>query len=87
MMHTQQTFFELASEQRLSILFKLTEHDSKLAKLSKDLNVTMQEVHRNLSRLMDAGFDRKRFSRNIFLNNVRKRDYNSNFYLWISFTE
>lgn len=54
MMHTEQIFFELASEQRLSILFKLTEHDSKLAKLSKDLNVTMQEVHRNLSRLMDA---------------------------------
>jgi predicted transcriptional regulator len=54
MMHTEQILFELASEQRLSILFRLTEHDSKLAKLSKDLNVTMQEVHRNLSRLMDA---------------------------------
>ncbi|MGB7955348.1 MAG: transcriptional regulator [Candidatus Nitrosopolaris sp.] len=59
MMHMEQIFFELAGEQRLSILFKLTEHDSKLAKLSKDLNVTMQEVHRNLSRLMDAGLIEK----------------------------
>ena len=58
-MHTEHIFFELASEQRLSILFKLTEHDSKLAELSKDLNVTMQEVHRNLSRLMDAGLIEK----------------------------
>jgi predicted transcriptional regulator len=57
--YTEQIFFELASEQRLSILFKLIDHDSKLAKLAKDLNVTMQEIHRNLNRLMDAGLIEK----------------------------
>jgi len=59
MTHTEQIFFELASEQRLSILFKLTEHESKLAKLAKDLNVTMQEIHRNLNRLVEAGLIEK----------------------------
>lgn len=59
MTYTEQIFFELASEQRLSILFKLTERDSKLAKLAKDLNVTMQEIHRNLNRLMGAGLIEK----------------------------
>jgi predicted transcriptional regulator len=58
-LYTEQIFFGLASEQRLSILIKLAEHDSKLAILSKDLNVTMQEVHRNLSRLTKAGMIEK----------------------------
>src|SRR5690348_13888070 len=57
--NTEQTFIELASEQRLSILFKLSEQDTKLSKLAKDLNVTMQEVHRNVNRLMDVGLIKK----------------------------
>ena len=57
--NTEQTFIELASEQRLSILFRLNEQDTKLSKLAKDLNVTMQEVHRNVNRLMDVGLIRK----------------------------
>jgi predicted transcriptional regulator len=62
---TQRIFFELASDQRLSILFKLNrqqlENDRvyNLSKLAKHLNVTIQEVHRNLSRLMDAGLIEK----------------------------
>jgi predicted transcriptional regulator len=56
---TSTTFFELASEQRLSILFRLSKQSSKLAKLAKDLDVTMQEVHRNLNRLQDSGLIRK----------------------------
>jgi predicted transcriptional regulator len=56
---TSTIFFELASEQRLSILFRLNKRSSKLAQLAKDLDVTMQEVHRNLNRLQDSGLIRK----------------------------
>jgi predicted transcriptional regulator len=56
---TSAIFFELASEQRLSILFKLSKHSSKLAQLAKDLDVTMQEVHRNVNRLLESGLIRK----------------------------
>jgi predicted transcriptional regulator len=62
---TQQIFFELASDQRLSILFKLNKKQSKtdgsynLSKLAKNLNITMQEIHRNLNRLLDAGLIEK----------------------------
>jgi predicted transcriptional regulator len=56
---TSTIFFELASEQRLSILFRLNKRSSKLAQLAKDLDVTMQEVHRNLNRLQEAGLIRK----------------------------
>jgi predicted transcriptional regulator len=57
--NTGNTFFELASEQRLSILFKLSKQNSKLAQLAKDLDVTMQEVHRNVNRLLDSGLIRR----------------------------
>ena len=61
---TQQIFFELASDQRLAILFKLNRQQSKteaynLSKLAKQLNITMQEIHRNLNRLLDAGLIEK----------------------------
>ncbi|MGH9979413.1 MAG: hypothetical protein ACRD8Z_26790, partial [Nitrososphaeraceae archaeon] len=52
--HTEHIFFELASEHRLQILFKLHNGKTKLAKLARDLDVTMQEVHRNLNRLFEA---------------------------------
>src|SRR5918992_3740109 len=58
-MSTGAIFFELASEQRLSILYKLSSQSSKLAQLAKDLDVTMQEVHRNVNRLQDSGLIRK----------------------------
>jgi predicted transcriptional regulator len=62
---TQRIFFELASDQRLSILFKLNRQQSEnskgynLTKLARDLGVTMQEVHRNVSRLMAANLIEK----------------------------
>jgi len=61
----QQIFFELASEQRLSLLSKLNSRQSKsnkgynLSTLATELDATMQEVHRNLGRLMDAGLIEK----------------------------
>jgi predicted transcriptional regulator len=57
--HTEHIFFELASEHRLQILFKLHNEKTKLAKLARDLDVTMQEVHRNLNRLFEAGLIEK----------------------------
>lgn len=66
--HTQHIFFELASEHRLQILFKLHNEKTKLARLARDLDVTMQEVHRNLSRLFEAGLIEKDSSGNFSLS-------------------
>ena len=56
---TEKTFFELASEQRLAIVFQLNNKSAKISQLAKDLDITMQEVHRNVSRLQDAGLIEK----------------------------
>ncbi len=48
-------FLELASEQRLNIIFKLLEKKSKISPMAKELHATVQEVHRNFERLTDAG--------------------------------
>jgi predicted transcriptional regulator len=66
--HTQHIFFELASEHRLQILFKLHNEKTKLARLARDLDVTMQEVHRNLNRLFEAGLIEKDSSGNFSLS-------------------
>ena len=65
--HTERIFFELASEQRLAILFKLNQGSLKLAKIARDLGVTMQEVHRNVNRLTEAGIIDKDSSGSYFL--------------------
>ena len=66
--HTEHIFFELASEHRLQILFKLHNQKTKLARLARDLGVTMQEVHRNLNRLFEAGLIEKDSSGNFSLS-------------------
>jgi predicted transcriptional regulator len=75
--NTEQTFIELGSEQRLSILLRLTEDDIKLSQLAKDLGVTMQEVHRNVNRLMEVGLIKKNaegtFSLTTFGNTIIKQ--------------
>jgi len=48
-------FLELASEQRLKIIFNLLEKNSKISTMAKELHATIQEVHRNFERLLDAG--------------------------------
>ncbi len=48
-------FLELASEQRLNIIFKLLEKKSKISNMAKELHATVQEVHRNFERLATAG--------------------------------
>ena len=57
--NAEHIFFELASEQRLLIISKLNIQKNKLSQLAKDLNITMQEVHRNVNRLMDSGLIEK----------------------------
>lgn len=56
---TEKTFFELASEQRLSIIFRISEKNAKISQLAKDLGITIQEAHRNVNRLQDAGLIEK----------------------------
>jgi predicted transcriptional regulator len=52
-------FVELASSQRLSIIFMVSCQRLNLSSLAKSLNLTMQEVHRNTKRLIDAGLIEK----------------------------
>lgn len=75
--NAEKIFFELASQQRLSIIFSLSQTKSKLSELSKDLGITMQEVHRNINRLQDAGLIEKDpngiFSLTTFGNTITKQ--------------
>ncbi len=48
-------FFQISSEQRLSMILKLSEKPQKLSDLAKSLNATVPEVRRNLERLTKAG--------------------------------
>jgi len=48
-------FWELAGELRRNILFKLNEKQLRLTQLAKELDATVQEVHRNVNRLIYAG--------------------------------
>lgn len=52
-------FLELASEQRLDILFNLMQEKSKITPMAKKLDSTVQEVHRNFDRLTKSGFIEK----------------------------
>jgi len=47
-------FLELASPQRLQILFKLLEKPSTITVLAKELDSTKQEIHRNFRRLENS---------------------------------
>jgi predicted transcriptional regulator len=48
-------FFELAGNLRLSMLSKFRDKSYRLSQLAAELNATMQETHRNVVRLVDAG--------------------------------
>lgn len=48
-------FFELAGNLRLSMLSKFREKSYRLSQLASELNATMQETHRNVVRLVEAG--------------------------------
>ena len=55
----EEIFAELASSQRLSIIFMISCQRLKLSTLAKNLNLTIQEVHRNTNRLLDSGLIEK----------------------------
>jgi predicted transcriptional regulator len=75
--NTEQTFFELASQQRLAIIFRLNLKKAKISQLAKDLDITMQEAHRNVNRLQQAGLIEKDpegvFSLTTFGNTIIKQ--------------
>jgi len=48
-------FLELASHQRIAIIFSLKEKKSKVSMMAKQLDATSQEVSRNFERLVKAG--------------------------------
>ncbi|HEX9678521.1 transcriptional regulator [Nitrososphaera sp.] len=48
-------FFELAGDLRLSMLARLGEKDCRLSQLASELDATMQEAHRNMTRLIESG--------------------------------
>jgi predicted transcriptional regulator len=47
-------FFELAGDLRYSTLMKLRNKSYRLSHLAEELNATMQETHRNISRLISS---------------------------------
>lgn len=54
-----ENFLELASSQRLEILFRLLEKNTTATALAKEIGSTKQEVHRNFARLEESGLIEK----------------------------
>jgi predicted transcriptional regulator len=54
--------FEISSEQRLEILFRLEEKKSAVSVIAKQLDATVPEVFRNFERLVKAGLIEKEVS-------------------------
>jgi predicted transcriptional regulator len=48
-------FFELAGDLRLSMLSRLNQKPYRLSQLATELDATMQEAHRNMTRLLGSG--------------------------------
>ena len=56
---TEKTLFELANADRLLILSQLEKEHNTLSGLSRQLGIVVQEVHRNINRLVEAGLVKK----------------------------
>lgn len=65
-------FLELASEQRLRILASLNIRPHRVSQLAKKLDVTSQEIHRNLERLSNSGFVKKGADEHFHITTVGK---------------
>lgn len=52
-------FLELASNTRCSILMMLNDKPERASKIAKNLNLSVQETHRNTSRLTETGIIKK----------------------------
>ena len=55
----EETLFELANADRLLILSQLEKEHNTLSGLSRQLGIVVQEVHRNINRLVEAGLVKK----------------------------
>ncbi len=53
-------FIELASELRSSILISVSRNPAKLSYLAREFDATVQDIHRNVNRLMVAGLVKRR---------------------------
>jgi predicted transcriptional regulator len=60
-------FSSLANSQRLAILHIIFENQKTLSSIAKELNVTKQETHRNLNRLMNSNVIEKNFKGKFFI--------------------
>ncbi|MGH9979017.1 MAG: helix-turn-helix transcriptional regulator [Nitrososphaeraceae archaeon] len=60
-------FFELAGDLRYSTLMKLRNKSYRLSQLAEELNATMQETHRNISRLVSSNLVTKGLEGDIVL--------------------
>lgn len=80
---TEDVFTSLANSQRLAILHMLSKKKMILSSLSKELNVTVQEIHRNLNKLMHSNLVEKDsnnyFSLTVFGNMLIKNISSINF--------
>lgn len=65
-------FLELASEQRLRILSALNSKPCRVTALAKKLDVTSQEIHRNLDRLSNSGFVIKKSDEHYHITTIGK---------------
>lgn len=65
-------FLELASPQRLEILFKLSTKPSTITQMARELESTKQEVHRNFCRLEDRRLIEKDVEGNFSLTTFGK---------------
>lgn len=65
-------FLELASEQRLRILSALDSKPYRVSVLAKKLDVTSQEIHRNLDRLSNSGFVIKKSDEHYHITTIGK---------------
>jgi predicted transcriptional regulator len=67
---TEKTLFELANADRLLILSQLQEGRNTLSGLSRRLGIVVQEIHRNINRLVEAGLVKKEFGNNYSLTTL-----------------
>ncbi len=63
---------ELASDFRRSILLKLNEKSKKLSQIATELNMTIQEAHRNATRLIASGLVKKNSENSLLITSYGK---------------
>ncbi len=51
----EEVFIELASSTRYAIISKLSNSPMRLSSIARDLNISIQDAHRNITRLVNAG--------------------------------